>query len=792
MLASGMQLGPYKILGPLGAGGMGEVYRAQDARLGRDVALKVLPPRFAEDADHLARFEREAKAVGALAHPNIVVVHDFGSDHGVTFAVTELLEGETLRERLSQSVMPWRKAVELAVPIAEGLAAAHAKGIVHRDLKPGNIFITADERVKILDFGLAKLFSENTAAEPIETQVYSPVVTKTGAILGTAPYMSPEQLRGQPVDGRSDIFSLGCTLYEMVAGKRPFTGQTDADTTAAILHNDPPELADSGRRVPVELERLIRRCLEKNPEARFQSARDLAFALRGIATGSMEVQPAPPSVRRRFYFGLAAAGVMLATAILAVEVWRGNLPLHPPDTGKGEPAGPVAVAVLPFVNITKDPEADYLCDGLPDGINKSLSEVSQLSVKSFNTVSRFRGQDLDHEEMGRKLKVQAMLIGKILPRKGGFTLSVELVNVAADSVLWSERYNIKPADLQTVQLEIARQICSRLKVTMTAEEEKRFSKRHTDNAEAYQLYLIGRYHWYKFTAESTKKAEECFLQAIQKDKANALAYAGLAEVYQASVRSAGLDKMDKAKEAAQRSLELDEELAEAHTALGSILLYQWDWPGAEKEYKRGLKLNPSVARGWDAYNGFLMRMRRFQEADEALKRAVQLDPITPFMNINVAKLHLYKGEYDLAIQESRNLLAVDPDYAMSYRFLGQAQVQKGQYREALEAFHKARQLNGTSYNLALVAYGHAVSGDKETARKLLEELTASGKQPSADAFELAFIHLALGEKDLALALLEKAYVARSGLLVDLNVDPFFDGVRAEPRFVALLKKMKFP
>jgi TolB-like protein/Flp pilus assembly protein TadD len=452
------------------------------------------------------------------------------------------------------------------------------------------------------------------------------------------------------------------------------------------------------------------------------------------------------------------------------------------------------VAVLPFVNNTKDPEADYLSDGLPSGIIKSLSEVAQLRVRSFNTVSRFRGQDVDLEEMGRKLKVQAMLIGKILPHKDGYTVSVELVNVAGDSVLWNERYDTKPANLQSMQLEIARQICARLKVTMTAEEEKRFSKRYTDNAEAYQLYLLGRHHWYKRNPESFKKAEDYFRQAIQKDKAYALAYAGLADTYQASwIFSAGFNRMEKAKQAVQEALKLDEQLAEAHTALGGILLmFDWDWPGAEKELKRGIELNPSLALGWDSYFTYLVRMGRFKEAEEAMTKAIQLDPITPFINNDVTMLQYFTGQFDQAIQHSHKILEVDADFVVAYDYLGRAQVQKRQYREALAAFQKLRQLNDTPSNLALVAFGLALSGDKEAARKLLEELTAVDKQQFVDASRLALIHLALGEKDLACDWLEKAYAARSSFLIWINVDPLFDSLRAEPRFVALLKKMKFP
>jgi eukaryotic-like serine/threonine-protein kinase len=792
MIAAGTQLGPYKILGLVGAGGMGEVYRALDTRLGRDVALKVLPPEFADTPERLARFEREARAVAALAHPNIVVVHDFGNDQGVTFAVSELLEGQSLRQRLANAALPWRKAVELAVAVADGLAGAHAKGIVHRDLKPDNVFVTSDERVKILDFGLAKVVSESP--EIVETQGSS--LTQTGMVLGTAPYMSPEQLRGQSVDARSDIFSFGSMLYEMVAGQRPFNGRTYADMCAAILQRDPPELAELGKKIPPEMERLIRRCLEKNPEARFQSARDLAFALRGLASGTTEIWPAPaPPARPRLYSWLAACGLVLAALTLGIVFWAKNRAAPSPGLDSGDRAGPMEVAVLPFVNSTKDGESDYLTDGLPGGIIKSLAEVTNLKVRSFSTVSRFRDAGLNPVELGHKLKVQAVLSGKISPRKEGVSVAVELVNVGDDRVLWSEQYDAKTSDLQTIQLNIARQICSRLKVPLSLDEEKRLGKRYTENPEAFQNYVKGRYYWYKETEAGWKKAEEYFRHAIAVDPAYALAYAGLADTYlNYSGRSLSpREAISKARKAAQDSVDLDDHLAEAHIALGNILYtYDWDWPAAEKEFKRAIELNPSLALAYDAYFSFLVLMGRTEEAERAMRKAVDLDPLTAFIAIDAAWQDFYTRQFDQAIHKANQVLEIDPSYSNGHWILGAARVQKGQYAQALAAFQKLRQLDDSPLTLAWVAYGNGMTGDKETATKLLDELTAIAKQRYVDPAAFAVVHFGLGDKVQAIQWLEKAQAERSGMVVWLKVDPVFDSLRGEARFVELLKKINFP
>jgi len=793
MIEAGTQIGPYKILGPLGAGGMGEVYRAHDGRLGRDVALKVLPEKFAGDPERLVRFEREARAVAGLAHPNILVLHDFGAERGLAFAVTELLEGQTLRKCLAGVALPWRKAGELAVAIADGMAAAHAKGIVHRDLKPENVFITADERIKILDFGLAKLLNEDLPADNVETQASN--LTKTGTILGTAPYMSPEQLRGEEVDARSDIFSFGCILYEMLAGKRPFTGKTHADMCGAILHSDPPDQAETGKNVPVELERLIRRCLEKNPEARFQSARDLAFALRGIGTPAVEPQAAPPPARPYVNWLLTVPCILVAALMVAAILWLRNPNPAPPELAKTEAAGPIEVAVLPFVNSTKDAEADYLGDGLPAGIIKRLTGVANLKVRSFSTVSRFRDPDLILGDMGRKLKVQAVLTGRIWPQKGRLAVSVELVNVGDDSVLWGECYDTATADLQQIQLAIARQLCASLHVSISAEEELRLGNRDTHNAEAYQLYVKGRYCWFKETEDGWKKAEEYFRQAIAIDPAYALAHAGLADSYFSSSGRLLAPKVAAAlaRKAAQNALDLDKHLAEAHIALANVLFWHdWDWQGAQKEYQRAVELNPSLALAYDAYFTYLVLMGRFQEAERAMQKAIQLDPLTPCISIDAAWLDYYSRRFDRARELGRQVVEVDRHYGNAHWITAMSHVHQGQHARALAVFQQLRKSDDTPLNLAWVAFAQGLNGDPAVARQLLAELTSIAETRYVDPTALAVIHLGLGDKEESCRWLEQAQAERSGSMVWLKVEPLFDALRAEPRFGALVRKMNFP
>ena len=483
-LTPGTRLGPYEILSQLGAGGMGEVYRARDSRLERDVAIKVLPVHLAKDPDALARFEREAKAVAALSHPNILAIHDFGNDQGVSFTVTELLEGETIRGRLAQSPVPWRKAVEIGIATAEGLSAAHSKNIIHRDLKPENIFLTTDARVKILDFGLARV-----GAPLSNTPAAADAMTEPGTIMGTVDYMSPEQVRGVTAEATSDIFSLGAVLYEMICGQKVFSRGSAAETMSAILHEEPRQISRSGKSVPLELERVIHHCLEKNPQERFQSARDLAFALKATLTESGISKAAAPRAKK------------------AID----------------------SLAVLPFSNAGNDPNLDYLSDGITENLINNLSQLPKLRIVPRSIVFRYKGRDVDPQAVGRELGVRALLTGRVALRGDMLNIQTELVNVEEQSQLWGQQYNRKFSDIFAVQEEISNEICEKLRVQLSGEQKKRLTKRHTENTEAYQLYLKGRYYWNRRNPEWVNKGIEYFRQAIEKDPLFAPAYAGMAD-----------------------------------------------------------------------------------------------------------------------------------------------------------------------------------------------------------------------------------------------------------------------
>jgi serine/threonine-protein kinase len=758
MLANGTQLGPYQIVAPLGAGGMGEVYRARDVRLGRDVALKVLPERFAQDPERLARFEREAQAVAALAHPNILVLYDVGAGQGVSYAVTELLEGENLRRCLSRAPLPWRKAVEIAAAVAEGLAAAHARGVVHRDLKPENLFLLADDRVKILDFGLAKFEAAPPTAE-VDTRSYSPGQTQIGAVLGTPAYMAPEQVCGLPADARSDLFSFGCVLYEMVSGRRPFPGSTDAELAAAIRYETPLGLAEAGCKVPAELERLIRHCLEKNPEARFQSARDLAFALRALLSDSdvartSVVRPAGARSRRR-------------------------KPIE-------------SLAVLPLVNAGRDPEADYICDGLTESILFTLSRLPRLRVMARSTVFRYKGREIDPQLVGRELGVQAVLMGRLSLRGETLSLAVELVDVADGAQLWGEQYRRQLADVLAVEEEIARQITENLRLQLSGAEKKRLAQQPTDDNDAYRIYLQGRYYWNKRTEEGLTRGVACFEQAIAKDPGYALAFAGLADCYNnlgSYAFAAPREAFPRAKAAARKALELDSSLAEAHASLAFVLfLFDWDWPGARKSFRRALKLNPGCVTAHHWFAWFQMVVGDHEGAWASMQRARELDPLSMPINSNLGFCHYFTRQYERAAEQFQTSLEMDTTFAEAQRGLGLCYIALGQHARALAALRKARSFSpGSTEITAQLGSACAHAGKTEEARKILRELDAAAKRRYVSPYDRAVVHAALGEADQAFALLEEACAERSYALAWVAIDPALDGLHADPRFAEVLR-----
>ncbi len=743
-LGPGTTLGPYRIVAALGAGGMGEVWRARDTRLERDVAVKVLTESLADNAEALARFQREARAVAALSHPNILTVYDIGTDQGVCYVVTELLEGETLRARLAAGGLDWKKAVEIGAALADGLAAAHAKGIVHRDLKPDNIFLTSDGRVKILDFGLARFVAPDP--ETATATLHLGAGTQAGTVLGTMGYMSPEQVRGETAGPASDIFSLGCVLYEMLARRRAFERASGAETMSAILRDAPPELARADRPpLPPELARLVARCLEKVAEQRFQSARDLAFALRATATDSHPAHHAPAE---------AATG--------AID----------------------SIAVLPFVNASRDPDTEYLSDGITESIINNLAQLPKLRVIPRSTMFRFKGRDdADPQTVGRELNVRSVLAGRVLQRGETLVVSAELVDVAAQTQLWGERYNRKLADIFAVEEEISRQISEKLRVRLSGEEQKLLARRATGKTEAYQLYLKGRYHWYRRSADGFQKAIDYFRRAIEIDPAYALPYSGLADsyCYLSIYTLASPGKMiAQAREAAAKALELDPGLAEAHFSRALVLWgFDWEWKAAEEAFRHTLELNPSYTMGGFLYSFYLFTMGRPDEAVTVCLKALEIDPLSLLGNTYLGMVLCWGDRLEEADEQFRKTLEMDPDYPMALGFGSIVPLLLGRCEEAVRMLERS----APNYPIAVPWLGHAyaVAGRHQDARRMLEQVR--------DSYFRCMILNALGETEQALDALEAAFEERSFWVTWLNSDPRMRSLRPHPRFEAVLRRL---
>jgi serine/threonine protein kinase/tetratricopeptide (TPR) repeat protein len=757
-LPAGTQIGPYEVIGLLGEGGMGQVYRGRDPRLGRDIAIKILQSDSSKDAEALGRFEREARAVASLSHPNIIAVHDFGEFDGTFFVVTELLEGQTLRDRLLESNVPWRKAVDIGAEIAEGLAAAHARSIVHRDLKPENIFMTADGRVKILDFGLAQtdplLSTRNETVIPT-TKWFQ---THPGTVVGTLGYMSPEQLRGEAVDGTADIFSLGCILFEMVTTKRPFQRPSGAATIAAILNDDIPrdDLRDA---VPFDVQRIIEGCLEKNPAIRFQSSRDLALTLHAISS---------------------SASISDSSLLSSITKKRKSKAID-------------SIAVLPFANATSDANAEYLSDGITEGIINKLSQLPKLKVMARSTAFRYKNRDADAQTVGRELHVRAVLSGRLQQVGDRFIVSVELVDSLDGSQMWGETYNRAMADLLQLQEEMSREIADALRIRLTGAEKKKLRKRQTENSAAYQLYLKGRYQWNKRTEESLKRGIALFREAIDTDPAFASAYAGLADSFVTLATNIPLpphEAMPKAKAAAMKALEIDDSLAEAWASLAAVKMwFDWDWEEAERAYKRAIELNPNYATAHDGYAMLLCERGRFDEAIEQITKAGDIDPLSLIIAVHAGWPFYFARDYESAIRRFRKALELDENFIPAHGWLGLALGQQHRYTEALDAFQRALEIDRVPILMAMLGHTHAIAGHRAQAEEVLTALEYEAQSRYISAYDMAVIHAGLDDHPAALRELARAFEERSAWMVFLAVDPRLDPLREEVAFRELAARL---
>ena len=788
-LTPGTHLGPYEILSPIGAGGMGEVYRAKDTRLKRDVAIKVLPERLAKNPEALNRFEREAQAVAALSHPNILAIYDVGTEGETSYVVMELLEGETLRDRVRRSAVPWRKASEYGAAIAEGLAAAHAKGIIHRDLKPENIFLTKDGVVKILDFGLAHV--EAASGAPSANQADTPTITldtRPGTILGTINYMSPEQVRGQRTDARSDIFSFGCVLYEMVTGHRAFTGDTSADLMTAILKEEPPSVATSLTGIGPELDRTVTRCLEKDAQQRFQSSGDLSFTLRNILSASGHVVPssgttAPRNIR-----------LLWASAAVMVIIGGGFFAYRDTWTRQGGRVDAIdSLAILPFVIAGGDPRAEYLGEEIPATIIDSISQLPGLRVVPRSTVFRLARDGTDHRQIAKELRVRAILSGEVSQRGERLSVRVALVDARSDRQLWGERYDRTEDDILAIEKDIAKRICEALRVRLTGEQKTELVRSYTDNTQAYRTYKEARFWWNKRTQVGFKRAIELYDKAIRIDPGYALAYAGKADCYCSAAwffRSAR-EVAPKAMEAVDAALALDPQLPEAYPPRAWVRAFiDWDWAGAERDFRRAIKLNPDYATAHHWYSIFLAAQGRLDEAQREIRRARELDPGSLVINRDLGLPYFARRQYDRAIEQFRNTLGMDPTFTHARVALAWALKANHQYDEAIAEIQRVYEEVGRIPRAAgWLGAIHAAAGHFEQARQELRTLTALSGQQYVPAVAFALIHAELGEYDAAFARMDEAFEARDESLMLLAVSPWFDALRRDPRFDELLRRV---
>ena len=722
----GTRLGPYEILAPLGAGGMGEVYRARDTRLGREVAVKVLPPELAADPERVRRFEVEARAVAALSHPSILALFDVGSQDGAPYLVTELLEGEDLRARLSTGPLPVPRAAGIAAEIARGLAAAHEKGIIHRDLKPANIFVTRDGSAKILDFGIAKLVPPGSAEEVARAATLVEA-TEAGALLGTVAYMSPEQARGQAVDHRSDLFALGCVLYEMLGGARPFTGETVADILSAVLSSDPQRLGERRPEVPRGLDAVVRRCLAKRADDRFGSAREVAAALEPFS----REQPA------------AATGV-------------GGGATHDDCP---------AIAVLPFANLSADPEQEYFCDGMAEEILNALAHLRGLRVIARTSAFAFKGRNQDIRAIGAALSVGFLLEGSVRKAGDRLRITAQLIDVTDGAHLWSERYDRRLEDVFAVQEEIALAIVAAMKVRLLGHERAAIGRRPTESLDAHSAYLRGQFHWNTFTPEGFMRSRESFEAAIRIDPDFAPALSGLGMWYVSQAFWADFPAQEawlKASALVERALAADPESWLAHTVRGTLLAFlERRWPDAEESLRRGVLLGPGQAAAHFNLAAFLVVRGRWAEAAEEARISLRLDPLSPPNCAWCAHWLCLAGHRDEAAAELAKIVEVAPDHWLPHWALSLLAAAGARLDEARDEAERAVALSGrASSAIALLGCVCRATGDAQRAGDLEAEILARAQGGPVAPTPLAWLADARGDAAAAVHWIERAAAAR--------------------------------
>ncbi len=764
---------------------MGEVYRARDTRLGREVALKVIPDRLKNEPEALARFQREARAASALNHPHIVAIHDIGHERiggqDIWYFTMELIDGTTLRERVGRD--PLTKILNYFVQIAEGLAKAHGAGILHRDLKPENVMISADGYAKIVDFGLARV-QDLTADYTKSPTVDRAAATATGSVVGTVSYMSPEQVEGRPVDARSDIFSFGSMLYEALTGKRPFDSRTPVDTMHAIAHATPAPLIHSGRAIPADLQRIVARCLAKAPEDRYQSIKEAAIELRSVIR-EIESGAAQPIVRRRPRWPALVAGAIVLTiagVFIATRPWRAHTT-----------TSIQSLAILPFENATRNPDTDYISDGITDDIINSLSQLPNVRVLARSTVFRYKKKEDDPRAIGKDLGVDAVVLGELRQLRDQMNIKVELVRASDGVQLWGQQYNRSASDLLNLHDDIVRDVSEHLQIRISGDAAKRMSRTHTRNPKAYEAYLKGRYFWNRRPA-GLEKALAYFEEARRIDPGDALAHAGVALTYDAmgaweTGRLPANVAFPRAKASAEQALALDPELAEGYQALAfEQLHYERDFPAAESSFQRAISLKPSDSNVHHFYSHYFIARGRTQESLRESLKALELDPLDPPVVTHLAWHYIYTRQPDRALEQCVNALALYPDSFFAFYFRGLAYEQKGMMPEAVAAFRRAQELvPNATFGTAALGHALGLSGHKAEAQSLLQQLESDPRYVSP--FDRAILNLGVGNRDKALAELNRAINESSSWCIYFRAEPRLDPLRQDPRFIALMQRL---
>ena len=828
----------YRILRRLGKGGMGEVLLGEDTKQhGRKVALKVLPQELTRSESRLRRFKQEARAVLALNHPNILTIYEIGQTADTHYIATEYIEGETLRHCLWRGPMKLDETLGVGLQVAMALEAAHAAGIVHRDIKPENIMLRQDKFVrdrfvKVLDFGLAKLTDRDTPVTDPEAVTIPITETIPGSIMGTSGYMSPEQALGENVDERSDVFNLGVVLYEMLAGQPPVKGKTDSHTRVSIIDHDPVPLSQHVANVPRQFERIVLKALAKDRFKRYQTITDLKIDLEQLRDElhvSDTSEPTRHAVRATQADLLSSGPTAVRSHVTTVAETTTASDYKPAERRKkwlAYGAGVLAllvivvgaifflsssspainsVAILPFVNDSKDPNAEYLSDGITESIINSLSQLPNLKVMSRNAAFRFKGSNHDPVEAGRSLNVGAVLTGRLVKLDNRFVIKTELIKVADRSQLWGAEYNSSLADIFSVQEEVSKKISQSLRLRLSGEDEEKLARRYTKDAEAYELYLKGRYFWNRRNEEGFRNGIEYFKRAEEKDPTFALAFSGLADSY-ALLCDIGVvrpvDEMPKAKAAAQKAVDADPALAEAYTSRAFVrLAYDWDWLGAQNDFQQALKLNPKYPTAHQWYASYLMQMGKFSLAKAEIEEAHNLDPLSPIISANSGLYSYYEHNYDDAIAKYKTTLHSDPDFWVARHYLALAYVQKGMHQEAIAELRKLikapesgpipdKVVEAESEASASLGFAYGLAGKQAEARAILDQLDALSKRRYVSPLYFAIVYAGLKENDKAIEYLNKAFEARHPGLVLIRIEPMFDGLRSDERFKQLIKRFE--